>query len=708
MLCSSAVLCFHRIPPGELPPPAPRGCFGRDELIEKVVGLTESLQPVALIGAGGIGKTSIALKVLHHNRIKQRFGGNRRFVRCDQFPASSTHFLARLSEVIGAGIENPEDLTPLRPFLTSQEILLVLDNAESILDPKGPNAEEIYSVVDELCQFETISLCITSRIKTIPPRCRRLEIPTLSMEAACDIFYDIYDDHGRSGVINDLLEQLDFHALSIALLATAASHSGWDYDRLASEWDTQRSQVLQTDFNKSLAATIELSLSSPTFSSLGPDARDLLGVVAFFPQGVDEKNLDWLFPNVANRKNVFDKFCILSLTRRSNGFVTMLAPIRDYLGPQDPQSSLLLCATRDHYFHRLSVRIDPAQPGFEETGWIVSEDVNVEHLLDVFTSIDSNTDVVWKACGRFMGHLYWHKPRQTTLRLKIEALPDDHNRKPECLTQLSRLVGQLGNHAEQKRLLTHTLEFERRRGGDSQVAYTLRRLSGVNVSLHLFEEGIQQAKEALKIFTRIGNAREQLKCLQHLARLFLQDGQLETAEDAASRAIDLAMGEGNEHLICQVHRILGLVYRSKGEKEKAIHHFETAIRIASPHNWHDTLFRNHQSLALLFREEGEFDEALTHIEQARPHTVNHKHQLGSAMEMQASIWYRQLRLDEAKSEAIHALEIFEDLGAAKDVGGCRELLQKIDLAIENASTSSQGEFFDTIPHHLSVNSHFLA
>jgi len=186
------------------------------------------------------------------------------------------------------------------------------------------------------------------------------------MELACDIFYGIYNNGGRSDIISDLLRRLDFHALSITLLATTASHHMWDYDRLALEWDKHRTQVLHTHYDESLAATIELSLASPTFCKLGPDARNLLGVITFFSQGIHENNLDWLFPTISNGRGVFDKFRTISLTYRSNGFVTMLAPLRDHLYPRDPMSSPLLMTAKECYSTRLSARINPGNPDFDK------------------------------------------------------------------------------------------------------------------------------------------------------------------------------------------------------------------------------------------------------------------------------------------------------------------------------------------------------
>ena len=574
-------------------------------------------------------------------------------------------------------------------------MIIVLDNAESILDPRGTNALEIYDVVEELSQFDNICLAITSRITTVPPDCETLEIPTLSEEAALDTFNRIYKHGGQSESVNGILKQLDFHPLSVTLLATVAHQNKWDNVRLAMEWEKRQTGMLQTEHKKSLATTIELSLSSPMFMELGPDARGLLGVIAFFPQGVNENNLSWLFPTISNRAHIFDKFCILSLTYRSNGFITMLAPLRDYLRPNNPKSSPLLCTTKERYFTRMSIKLEPK--AFEESRWITSEDANVEHLLDVFTSIDPHSDDVWDACINFMSLLYWLKKRQTVLIPRIEGLPDDHHFKPRCLFQVARLFESVGNHAERKRLFTHTLKLERERRNDDRVAYSLKELSDANRQLNLREEGVQQAKEALGIYERLGEMVGQASTLIALALLMYDDKQLNAAEEAMIRAIRLLPEKGEELRVCRSHRILGDIYRSKGEREKAIYRYEVALGMATPSNWTHHLFWTHFSLALLFIDEGKFDEASAHVEQAKSHAVNDLYHLGRGILLQARIWYQQQRHEDTKPEALHALEIFKKLGATEAARNCQDLLQNMAQcrSISEESDSS-GKLLETM------------
>ena len=128
----------------------------------------------------------------------------------------------------------------------------------------------------------------------------------------------------------------------------------------------------------------------------------------------------------------------------------MLAPLQDYLSPKDLRLSPLCCKIKECYFHRLQVHIDPHKLNFNESKWIASEDVNVEHLLNVFTSIDKNSTSVWNAYSSFMLHLYWHKRQTVILGPKVKELPDSHHSKPLCLFWLLQLFDSVGNYTEEK------------------------------------------------------------------------------------------------------------------------------------------------------------------------------------------------------------------------------------------------------------------
>jgi len=64
------------------------------------------------------------------------------------------------------------------------------------------------------------------------------------------------------------------------------------------------------------------------------------------------------------------------------------------------------------------------------------------------------------------------------------------------------------------------------------------------------------------------------------ASLLYSIKQLDAAEEAASRAIDLCSEIDKQYQVCKSHHVLGEIYRSKGDTERSTHRFEVALGIA--------------------------------------------------------------------------------------------------------------------------------
>ena len=212
-------------------------------------------------------------------------------------------------------------------------------------------------------------------------------------------------------------------------------------------------------------------------------------------------------------------------------------------------------------------------------------------------------------------------------------------------------------------------------------AFLLGDLADANRLLSHPEEGIQQAKEALKIFERLNDQANQAECLINLARILISEMQIDAAEEAAIRAIGLLLEKGQQHRISKAHRVLGYVYQSKGRTDKAIHHLEVALRIATSLNATHQLFWVRFTLADLFGKEGKFSDAHAHVQLAKSHAVHDAYNVARASLLQARFWETQRMFEEARFESLRALDVFEKLGADDDVEYTRELLERIDREV---------------------------
>jgi len=193
-----------------------------------------------------------------------------------------------------------------------------------------------------------------------------------------------------------------------------------------------------------------------------------------------------------------------------------------------------------------------------------------------------------------------------------------------------------------------------------------------------YREGIQQVEEASGIFKQLGLAEGEARCSMDLARLLYADNRLDAAQEVASRGIKLLSENGEHYQVCEVHRLLGIIYLSKGDRKKAVDHLQAAFEMASTSDWAQQLFWIHCDLARVLHDEGKYDETQAHVERAKSHALNHTYFLGHATKLQAELWYKQGKVEDARSEALRAIDVYERLGAARDVKGCSDLLRRIE------------------------------
>ena len=216
--------------------------------MEELLDLTGQLASVALFGSAGIGKTSTALTLLHHNRTQDKFGSNRHFMQCNNFTNSLGSFLERLSDAIHT--DRITNVAQLRPHIQSSlPLILLLDGMDHILDPLAPEADKISATIEEFGNYDHVCLIMTSRMDPDIHGFHRVGVPPLSEDGARNTFYSLCS-LTRSPAVDDLITSLDFHPLSISLLTNIVRENDWDEPTLLKAWDNDQTGVLKSSYYK--------------------------------------------------------------------------------------------------------------------------------------------------------------------------------------------------------------------------------------------------------------------------------------------------------------------------------------------------------------------------------------------------------------------------------------------------------------------------
>ncbi|KAJ6572860.1 P-loop containing nucleoside triphosphate hydrolase protein, partial [Mycena vulgaris] len=318
---------------------------GRESEVSDILSLFHQEPPrIAILGAGGMGKTSLARAVLHHVEIASRYDQHRFFIACDVVSTKS-----ELIALIGIhlGIKPDKDLTQniLRHLSRSPTSLLILDNLETsweLLEYR----RDIEGLLSLLADIQHLALIITMRGAERPGNVRwtRPFLPPLeplSQDAARQTFIDIAEDIHNSSDIDRVLSLTGNMPLAIDLISHMVDTEGCT--NILDRWAAEKTSLISEghDRRSNLDLSISLSLSSPRMCLL-PQSKDLLSLLSMLPDGLSDREL--AKSNLPIKDVIGCKAALLrtSLAYNELGRVKTLVPVREYMQKSNPPTSHLI------------------------------------------------------------------------------------------------------------------------------------------------------------------------------------------------------------------------------------------------------------------------------------------------------------------------------------------------------------------------------
>jgi len=376
--CVDPVLKFNLIRKLRfLTPKRPPIFYGRTHMVSEIIETVLSDRHVMLIGTGGMGKSSIAKAVLNEELIAASFEA-RLFITYDGVASSAMTYQLFLDRIAAELKLLSPDLTSIIERLESITALLVIDNAEILLEAGDVDNGRIAEVLDTLGSLTNTRVIVTTRNHASISAnflCKRITVLGISMDAACDAFSAVYKIAAINDTIKAIFTALDYHPLSINILANAAMMNEWGPEEIDEAWSEQKTGVLENanDKYRSLRAATEISIVSFKNKTL---VLQILRAIAFLPQGIHRGDFASIFPSIPNVAREVEAVQRSSLIYRDVDRLTMLAPIRMYISdkynPDLPYDDQVLSYTRAYYHNNLF---------YEAQDFVEREHGNIDSLM---------------------------------------------------------------------------------------------------------------------------------------------------------------------------------------------------------------------------------------------------------------------------------------------------------------------------------------
>ncbi|KDR75437.1 hypothetical protein GALMADRAFT_227085 [Galerina marginata CBS 339.88] len=573
--------------------PTPKKIYGRDDCITQIVNkIHDHVSPLTILGPPGVGKSSVAVAVLHDTRIFSRFAHRRHWVHlskvttlnnffdilCDTLSVEADGHDIGFSQPLFSRVSSQDRLSSIINTFraTTSTRFIILNDFEDMWDA---HRNFIEPILEELSRIPHLTLLITMRGAVVLPTAQwQFNVPTLSPRDAKRLFIAVYPV--PDATLDGLLEMLDYLPLAIVLVAHSCQTRGITPSVLSERWKQGHTPLLEFEDENpnALDASIGSSMNSIAVRN-SPHATRLLQILTMLPAGIMADDLFAIAPSISNVDNIARMLTNMSLTSVKYGKrISLLSPVRSYLLKYHHLEDE---SRKELYLYHFKL----AEEGLRHPGDCLFP-ISIKRLLDNQLNIEAIlTDALQDGCIPAIEATLQYssprcaiKPRIDILVQAVDAAKKNEAGRPvefaredgsmsltaRCLQRLGEMKLAAGNYAVYEHFSEAVERYEKL---NDRLAVAYCGISMAHTTwINNPTKGIYELEEVRQELMVLKSTSGQAKCDLKLSALYLDKGEIEDARAACNRALSMS-DDPYDRALCR--KLLSSVLFAEGQLDFA-------------------------------------------------------------------------------------------------------------------------------------------
>ncbi len=485
-----------------------------------------------ILGAPGLGKSTLAFSALCQDHVVQHFGARRVSIHCDGIHTRQA-LVIHLAYTLGLTLDGDIEANLLTE-LDREPIALLLDNIGTTW---RADIEAVTDFLTAVAALPRVALLITMRGPEPPygiPWHDAFDLAPLHLDEARQLFLALAGDHyAADPQLDDLVGQQDGMPLQLALLAYLAAGTP-SLTNLCEDWQEVYAQ--ETSPLTLLERALELSLNGPRMTK---DARQLLSLWALLPNGIAHVDAPHVLPDASEQG--LSVLRETGLTHDDGKRLRVARSIREFMQQRHPSSMEELGHMADYYLRLVETHGPNATTavGQEDFDRVLPEVANAE----------------------------------TMMLLGLQQLDTEHvAQAASILVAFCESVG-LG--------ITPTLERVQRLANASDTlereASCIKILGDLALEKHDYPGAIARYEEALALYRQAASPLGEGNCLKGLGDIALHQGEYQQASRHYEQALPLLEQARYPLREANCRKSLGDVALHLGDYQQAQTQYEAAL-----------------------------------------------------------------------------------------------------------------------------------